>query len=137
MPRKELPVKATILSLSVTLAALLGGGVTAQGPACGFALQLEPGVVQFTLKTDTTPALGAVIVSFSPDLTHYFVGLPPILTDFAVLSVDVLAPDMVLRLPEHAFPPGILIYTQGVVAAENGVSASKVARFVLDASPGS
>jgi hypothetical protein len=126
-------MKATLLS--ATLAALLGSAAAAQGPACRFALQLDSGVVQFTLKTDTTPALGAVIVSFSPELTHYFVGLPPILTDFAVLSVDVLAPAMVLRLPERSFPPGILIYTQGIVAATDGISASELASFVLDASP--
>jgi len=125
-------MKATLLS--ATLAALMGSAAAAQGPACSFALQLDPGVVQFTLKTDPTPALGAVIVSFSPDLSHYFTGLPPILTDFVVLSVDVLDPAMVLRLPEQAFPPGILIYTQGLVAAADGISASGVARFVLDAS---
>ena len=126
-------MKTTLLSLA--LAAFLGGGAAAQGPACSFALRLEPGAVDFTLKTDAAPALGAFLVSFSPDLTHYFVGLPPILTDFAVLAVGPLDPVMELTLPEGYFPPGILIYAQGVAAVEPGVIASEVRSFVLDASP--
>jgi hypothetical protein len=127
-------MKATTLSL--TLAAVLTGSVAAQGPVCKFSLSLEPAAVAFRLTTDSTPALGAVIVSFSPDMTHYFVGLPPLLTDFAVLSVTVMEePEAQLLLPATRFPPGIFIYAQGVIGAANGIAASGVVQFVLDAGP--
>jgi hypothetical protein len=123
-------------TLSLTLAAVLTGSVAAQAPACKFSVSVEPDAVAFHLVTDTTPALGAVVVSLSPELTHYFVGLPPILTDFVVLSVTVMEePELQLVLPARGFPPGLFVYAQGLIGASSGIAASAVADFVLDAGP--
>jgi len=127
-------MKATMLSL--TLASVLTGSLASQAPACKFSLSVEPDAVAFYLATDTMPAFGAVIVSFAPDLTHYFVGLPPLLTDFAVLSVTAMeGPELNLLLPATAFPRGVFVYAQGLIGAANGIAASRVAAFVLDAGP--
>ena len=118
----------------VTAAVLLAGGVTAQSaPKCAFEVAVEPANVTFVLDVGT-PALGGIILSLSPELRHYFVGLPPMLGDFAVLAVGPVDARMVLKIPEGAFAPGVFFYAQGIAANEYGICASAVDSFVLDGS---
>ena len=119
---------------ALTAAALLAGGLVAQqAPSCIFRVGLEPGVVEFHLKSDA-PALGAVILSYSPQLNHYFWLLPPILSDHVVFAVASLEEPLVVRVPEGNFAPGIFHYAQGLAANPSGICASEVQDFVLDAS---
>jgi hypothetical protein len=124
-----------ILAHAFCLAALLSS-LPAQGkenPGAHLAIVFTPPQVEFHVTAPSDPFLGAVILSLSPDLTHYFTGLPPILSDFVVLGVGAGKGEYVVSVPMLSLPPGILIYAQGLAADSSGIYSSNVGSLVLDA----
>lgn len=79
-----------------------------------------------------SPFFAAVLVSLSPTLTNYFVGLPPLLTDFAVLGIGIGDDSFRLDLAFETFPPGVLIFGQGVIADGPMVLSTKVESLILN-----
>jgi len=118
--------------------ALLAPSATAQSPIDGvqpmLSISAGPNVVSLGVSGPQSPFVGAVILSLSGNLTHYFQGLPPLLTDFAVLGVGAAAETYKATIPVANVPPGLLIYAQGVVL-QDVVLATDVGSFVLDAQP--
>lgn len=114
---------------------LMSGTLAAQSIAAP-TLSIEPvgPALQFTVSGPQTPFFGGVLLSLSPTLSHYFQGLPPLLSDFVVLGVGFAEKDYSVKVLEHLLPPGIMLYAQGVVADEVSIQSTAVVEFVLDAS---
>ena len=120
----------TLLSLAVVAVAPFA----APSGDPSLAVRLVPGAVEFTVEGASTPYVAGVLVSLSPDLVHYFVGLPPLLRDFVVAGTGyVELGSYELTLPDVALPPGVMIHAQGVTFDGVGLASSSVAAFVLDA----
>jgi hypothetical protein len=117
----------SLLLLSAALAAQSPGGPSLKIAAIGPALQ-------FTVGGPEAPFLGGVLLSLSPQLTHYFHLLPPLLSDFVVLGVGFAEEEYSVQVPESQLPAGILLYAQGVVADGVSVLSTEVVQFVLDES---
>lgn len=120
----------TLLSLAV--AAVVPFAAPSGEPS--LTVKLVPGAIEFAVEGPTTPYVAGVLLSLSPDVVHYLVGLPPLLQDFVVAGtgfVEVGSYD--LTLPDVALPPGVMIHAQGVTFDGVGLSSSSVAAFVLDA----
>lgn len=120
----------TLLSLAFVAAAPLA---VPHGEA-SLAVTLVPGAVEFSVDGPSTPYIAGVLLSLSPDVVHYLVGLPPLLQDFVVAGtgfVEVGSYD--LTLPDVALPPGVMIHAQGVTFDGIGLASTSVAAFVLDA----
>lgn len=115
---------------------LLSSVLAAQSPAGipdpDLDIVLAPAAVEFHVSGPKGVFLGGVILSLSPDLVHYFQGLPPLLADFVVLGVGAAYGEYVVSLPPRALPPGIQIYAQGVVS-DLAVQSTAVGSLVLDA----
>lgn len=99
-------------------------------------LSIEPvgPALQFSVAGPEEPFLGGVLLSLSPDLTHYFVGLPPLLSDFVVLGVGFADEQYSVQVLQHQLPAGILLHAQGLVADGVAIYSTEVVSFVLDAS---
>ena len=123
---KSLAAAFCLSALTAGLAAQDTGGAT-------LAILFPVPKVEFHVSGPAEPFLGAVILSLSPDETHYFVGLPPILTDFVVLGVGAAKSEYVVSVPMLSLPPGILIYAQGLTFDSQGVHSSALGSLVLDA----
>jgi len=117
----------SLLLLSAALAAQSPGAPTLKIAAVGPSLQ-------FTVAGPEAPFLGGVVLSLSPTLTHYFQGLPPLLSDFVVVGVGFADKEYSVQVLQHQLPAGILLHAQGVVADGVSVLSTEVAAFVLDAS---
>jgi len=118
---------------------LLSGSLAAQSVASSPTLSIAPvgPMLEFTVAGPEAPFLGAVILSLSPAVSHYYQGLPPILSDFVVLGVGLAADDRraySVAVLEYQLPPGILLHAQGLLAGRVGLQATAVLEFVLDAS---
>ena len=114
---------------------LLSGALAAQSlTAPTLKIAAVGPALQFTVAGPEAPFLGGVLLSLSPTLTHYFQGLPPLLSDFVVLGVGFAEKEYSVQVLQHQLPAGILIYAQGVVADGVSVLSTEVAEFVLDAS---
>ena len=118
------------------LAFVLAAPLLARAPAVDPKLEIgfAPYLVTFDVSGPEAPFLGIVIASFSPDLQHYFTGLPPLLGDAAVVDVGVGQRGIFhSEVSESLFPPGVMIHVQGVTISDLGILSSDVASFVLDA----
>jgi len=104
----------------------------ARSPEPVLDIVLKPGVAEFHVGGPKGVFLGGVILSLSPDLVHYFQGLPPLLAEFVVLGVGAAHGEYVVSVPQIALPPGIRIYAQGVVA-DLDIQSTAVGSLVLDA----
>jgi len=116
---------------------VLSGALAAQSTDPKLTIAPVGPLLEFSVAGPTAPFLGAVILSFSPAVSHYFQGLPPILTDFAVLGVGFADPDRnayAVAIPEYLLPPGILMYVQGLAANEVSILSTPVVELVLDGS---
>lgn len=121
----------TLLSLAFVAAAPLA---VPHGEA-SLAVTLVPGAVEFSVEGPTTPYVAAVLLSLSPDLVHYFAGLPPLLADHVIAGAGVVEQgSYFLSLPDTQLPPGIMIQAQGVTFDGVAIRSSSVEAFVLDAS---
>ncbi len=96
------------------------------------AVAVGVGAVSLGVSGPQSPFVGAVILSLSPNQTHYLQGLPPLLTDFAVLGVGFAEQTYKATIPVANVPPGLFIYAQGVVL-QDVILATDVGSFVLDA----
>lgn len=121
----------TLLSLAFVAAAPLA---VPHGEA-SLAVTLVPGAVEFSVEGPTTRYVAAVLLSLSPDLVHYFDGLPPLLADHVIAGAGVVEQgSYFLSLPDTQLPPGIMIQAQGVTFDGVAIRSSSVEAFVLDAS---
>lgn len=121
----------TLLSLAVVAVAPFA----APSGDPSLAVRLVPGAVEFTVEGASTPYVAGVIVSLSPDLVHYFVGLPPLLADHVVAGVGIVEQGgYFLSVADTLLPPGIMIQAQGVTFDGVAIAATAVESFVLDAS---
>jgi hypothetical protein len=124
----------SLLPLAVVSASLAAQSVSAP-PELYFDVNLGSGTVNFVMAAQQAPYIGIVLVSLSPDLAHYLVGLPPLLADPLVLTWGLTNTTRFgVSFPETAFPPGIFIHAQGVALIESRIVSSNVDDFVLDAS---
>lgn len=99
----------------------------------GFAVKLLPAAVQFAIDGPRQPFVGVVLVSTSPELAHYFTGLPPLLADAVVVAFGVGdAKGYQVALPDSVFPAGVRWHAQGVAIGEGGIHSTPTASFVLD-----
>lgn len=126
-----------ILATAFCLATLLTSlPAQSASPGAHLDIQFNGPQLEFHVTGPAEPFLGGVILSLSPDLTHYFVGLPPILSDFVVLGVGLsVKGEYLISIPQNSVPPGIFIYAQGLTADGVSLFASEVRDFVLDAGP--
>jgi len=79
--------------------------------------------------------LGAVIVSDSNQLTHFFVGLPPLLTTFVILGVGQAHQGVLpMVVPHPTLPPVALeLFAQAVTLDAGVISSSDVMKFIVPA----
>jgi hypothetical protein len=118
------------------LAALLTSLPAQESPGAHLDIQFVGPQVEFHVSGPASPFLGGVILSLSPNLTHYFVDLPPILSDFVVLGVGLSAKsEYLLSIPQRMLPPGIMLYAQGLTADGVSLFSSDVHGLVLDGGP--
>lgn len=114
------------------LSSVLAAQSPAHVPVPELDIVLAPSVVEFHVSGPEGVFLGGVILSLSPDLVHYFHGLPPLLADFVVLGVGAAHGEYVVSVRQRALPPGIQIYAQGVIA-DLELQSTEVGSLVLDA----
>src|SRR5262245_22124765 len=79
--------------------------------------------------------LGAVILSDSDQLTHFLVGLPPLLCTFVILGIGQ-AQDGVLPMvvPHATLPPiDLAVFGQAVTLDAGVLASSDVMKFVVPA----
>jgi hypothetical protein len=120
----------TLLSLALVVAAPLA----APSGEASLAVRLVPGAVEFSVDGPSTPFVATVLLSLSPDLVHYFTGLPPLLADHVVTRIGFVEQGShFLSIPDTLLPPGVMIQAQGVTFDGVVVGASAVESFVLDA----
>lgn len=99
-----------------------------------FTVVLQPAAIDFHVRHEDAPFLGIVLVSLSPELEHFHVGLPPLLEQAVVLDWGIGQDgEFATRVQDSMLPPGVMIYAQGVAVGEFGIQSSDVAAFVLDA----
>jgi hypothetical protein len=120
---------ATVLS---TLPLLPPAAAPIKGPE--LTIGIGSGIATFTVESGQPLYLGAAIASLSPELVHYLVDLPPLLSDFVVLGIGIGTAEepYVCTVPERAFPAGIMLYAQGVTIDLPTILSSPVHEFVLD-----
>ncbi|MEO6594511.1 MAG: hypothetical protein ABIP94_07145 [Planctomycetota bacterium] len=116
----------------LSLILLASGSVEAQSP--DLTVQLVPYAIEYRVSGPTEPFFAAVILSLSPKLAPYAHGVPPLLTDFAILGIGIGNTDagVLLAQAEQGLPAGIFIYAQGVTLDGAGFGATPVRDFVLD-----
>lgn len=123
----------SLFSLALCASSLLTLDLSAQkGVAPSLAIHVGTTAVTLDVSGPPAPFVGAVILSLSPDLTHYLVDLPPLLSDFAVLGVGIGDKSYTASIPKVNVPPGLFLYAQGVVLGD-AILATDVGSFVLDA----
>ncbi len=128
-----MPARSFLSLLVVSaLSSALAAQAAPRSPEPVLDIVLKPGVAQFHVAGPEGVFLGGVILSLSPDLVHYFQGLPPLLADFVVLGVGAAYEEYVVSVPQRALPPGIMIYAQGVIA-DVAIQSTAVGSLVLDA----
>lgn len=97
-------------------------------------VEFAPYVINFHVGGPQEQFLGAVVLSLSPELAHYFTGMPPLLVDFAVLGVGIGEPGEMYScsVSEYSLQPGVMMYAQGVTFDGAVFQATAVHEFVLD-----
>lgn len=110
--------------------ATLAAVATAQPPR--LVIESDAPVVTFRVAGPEVPFVGGVLLSLAPDLTHYFVGLPPMLTDHVVLGIAYGEDEIALTAPREALPIVVPIYAQGVVFDGTAIQATEVAVMKLE-----
>lgn len=90
--------------------------------------------LQFTVDHPTQIFIGAAIGSLTPDLTHYLIDIPPLLSDHVIFGAGIGYPGegVPVRVPQDNLPRGVPIYVQGVtMVPELGIEASEVESITL------
>jgi hypothetical protein len=113
---------------------VLSGALAAQSvQPPKFAIEFAPYLVNLHVGSVHDTFLGVAILSFSPDLAHYFQGLPPLLGDHVVAGFGLgEGGSYVCSVSEFLLPPGLFIYAQGVTFDGAVFEATPVRSFVLD-----
>lgn len=125
----------SLIPFALVFAAPLAAAMPAEQKLPELSIVLGPAVVEFHVSLPMSPFVGVVIASLSADVQHYLVGLPPLLDQAVVLAAGLdYEGTFSTRFRDVAFPPGIMIYAQGVTIGESGILSSNVGSFVLDAS---
>ena len=109
--------------------------VSGEEPLPSLSIHHESSEVQFHISGPKTQYLAGMLLSFNPELRHYFQGLPPLLGDHAVLSIGIASGTYVTSVGKNMVPPGIFIHAQGVIAYDTVIASTEVESFVLDGGP--
>ncbi len=110
--------------------AMLAAVATAQAPR--LVIESDAPVVTFRVAGPEVPFVGGVLLSLAPDLTHYFVALPPMLTDHVVLGIAFGEDEIALTAFREALPIVVPIYAQGVVFDGTAIQATEVTVMKLE-----
>ncbi|MCK5942785.1 MAG: hypothetical protein KAI24_12485 [Planctomycetes bacterium] len=89
------------------------------------------GYVQVSVGGHDEIFLGCVIGALQPEMEHYLVGLPPLLSDHVLLGSGIGWPDggYTVALRSSSLPANVPIFLQGVTLTEAGVQATDVRKF--------
>lgn len=117
----------TFTPLALTLLAAVG---TAQAPR--LVIESDAPIVTFRVAGPEVPFVGGVLLSLTPDLTHYLVDLPPMLTDHVVLGFAFGEDEIALRAFREALPIVVPIYAQGVVFDGVAIQATEITMLMLE-----
>ncbi len=130
------PAHAVLSFGFAVVSSVVAQATTPAAPAlAGLDLTVHPGYVQFDVLGPAEPFVGVVLVSLQPELVHFLVGLPPLLDQSLVLDYGISSAGTFTSVfPEAVFPPGLMIYAQGVTISDAGIASSMVRDFVLDGS---
>src|SRR5262249_61325404 len=92
-------------------------------------------VISATSPSRTRYFLGAVILPDSDQLTHYLVGLPPLLSTFVILGIGQAHEGVLPMVVPHAtLPPVELeIFAQAVTLDAGVIASSDVMSFLVPA----
>lgn len=124
----------SLIPLALILASPLAAAQPTDRRMPDFAVVLQPAVVEFHIAQPASPFLGIVLLSLSPNLQHFLVDLPPLLDQAIVLDYGIDSDGMFsTRFRDTVFPPGVMLYAQGVTIGDAGILSSEVRSFVLDA----
>lgn len=127
----------SLIPLALVLAAPLAAAQPTDTKPPEFSVVLYPAVVGFHVSQPQSPFLGIVLVSALPDLQHFLVGLPPLLDQAVVVDWGFdYQGTYSTRFPDTVFPPGVMLYAQGVTISDAGILSSEVGSFVLDVTVG-
>ena len=102
----------------------------AQGPR--LVVESDAPIVTFRVAGPQTPFVGGVLLSLSPDLTHYLVDLPPLLSDFVVLGIAYGEEEVSFQAFREALPIVTPIYAQGVVFDGVSVQSTDLTTMLLE-----
>ena len=122
---------ASLLAISLPLLCAQTGFVSA--PALD--IHYTGGAIAAKVTGSSPDFLGAVIVSDSDQLTHYFVGLPPLLSTFVILGIGQASQGVLpMVVPHVTLPPVELkLFAQGVTLDAGVISSTDVMKFILPA----
>ena len=128
---------------TVHLAAALCTVAAAQAPApkpipfAGLAyleLTADQGAFHAFVHGATPKFFGVVLLSTSPNQTHYLTGLPPFLSDFVVLCAGfATGQDLELKAPIPATKEAWKLYGQAVLFDAEGLWASGIVPVTVPA----
>ncbi len=102
----------------------------AQAPR--LVIESDAPIVTFRVAGPEVPFVGGVLLSLAPDLTHYLVDLPPLLTHHVVLGFAFGEDEIALTAFREALPIVVPIYAQGVVFDGAAIQATEVAMMKLE-----
>lgn len=127
----------SLIPLALLLAAPLAAAQPTEAQPPEFSVVVHSAAVSFHITQPQSPFLGVVLISALPDLRHFLVGLPPLLDQAVVLDWGLDDQGTFrTRFSDSVFPPGMMIYAQGVTVSDAGILSSEVGSFVLDVTAG-
>lgn len=109
---------------------MLATVASAQAPR--LVIESDAPVVTFRVAGPEVPFVGGVLLSLAPDLTHYLVDLPPLLTDHVVLGIAFGEDEIALTAFREALPIVVPIYAQGVLFDGVAIQATEVSVMKLE-----
>jgi hypothetical protein len=122
---------ASMLAISLPLLCALGD--TGSPPALD--IHFTGGAIAAKVTGPSQDFLGAVILSDSAQLTHFFVGLPPLLSTFVILGVGQAREGVLPMVVPHTTLPAVEfeVFAQAVTLDAGVISSSDVMKFIVPA----
>lgn len=117
--------------LAIALPLLCAQSSTGSPPALD--IHFMGGAIAAKVTGPSPDFLGAVILSDSNQLTHYFVGLPPLLSTFVILGVGQAHEGVLPMVVPHATLPTaeFEVFAQAVTLDAGVIASSDVMKFVV------
>lgn len=120
------------LAHAIAPLALIAASAVGIAQAPRLVVESDSPVITFRVAGPQTPFVGGVLLSLSPDVTHYLVDLPPLLSDFAVLGIAYGEEELAFQAIREALPIVTPIYAQGVVFDGVSVQSTEVTMLLLE-----